>query len=46
MLNNLSLVIFSMSNFFGIDATTVISPILSINFAKIHTDSEVVRPMT
>ena len=46
MLKNLPLVIFSMSDFFGIDAATVISPILSINFAKIHTDSEVVLLMT
>ena len=32
--------------FFGIDATIVISPVLRINFAKIHTDSEVVLSIT
>ena len=42
MLKNLSLVSMSMWNIFGIDAATVISPVLHINFAKIHTDSEVV----
>ena len=45
MLINLSLVSLSMSDIFGIDATTVISPILHINFAKIHTNSEMVISM-
>ena len=35
-----------MSNILEIDVATVISPILCINFAKIHTDSEVVISMT
>ena len=35
-----------MSNIFGIDVTIVISPVLYINFAKIHTNREVVIFMT
>ena len=46
MLINLSLVSLSMSDILEIDVATVISPILRINFAKIHTDSEVVISMT
>ena len=36
----------SMSYIFGIDATTIIFPVLFINFAKIHTDSEVILSIT
>ena len=43
---NLPLASLSMSNILGIDVITVISPVLRINFAKIHTDSEVVLSMT
>ena len=47
MLMDLPLVSLSISDiFFGIYVTTVISPILRINFAKIHTDSEVVISIT
>ena len=46
MLKNLPLVSLSMSNIFGIDATTVIPSFLHINFSKIHTYSEVVILMT
>ena len=46
MLMNLSLVSLSMSDIFGIDAATVISPVSCINFTKIHMDSEVVISMT
>ena len=46
MVLNLPHVSMSMSNIFGIDAVTVISPVLNINFAKIHTNSEVVILMT
>ena len=35
-----------MSNILEIHVATVISSILCINFAKIHTDSEVVLSMT
>ena len=43
----LPLVSLSMSDiFFGIDVAIVISPILHINFTKIHTDSEVVLWIT
>ena len=35
-----------MLDIFGIDAATVISPVLCINFAKIYTNSEVVLSMT
>ena len=35
-----------MSDILEIDVTTVISPVSSNNFAKIHTDSEVVLSMT
>ena len=46
MLMNLPLVSLSMSDIFEIDVATVISPVLRINFAKIHTNSEVVLSMT
>ena len=46
MFMNLPLVSLSMLDIFGIDATTVISLVLRINFTKIHTDSEVVLSMT
>ena len=46
MLKNLPLVSLNVSDIFGIYAITVISPVLNINFAKIHTDSEVVISMT
>ena len=45
MLENLSLMSLNMSNILEIDVTTVISPVSSNNFAKIHTDSEVVLSM-
>ena len=43
---NLSLVSMSMSDILEIDVVTVISSVLRVNFAKIHTDSEVVISMT
>ena len=43
---NLSLVSLSMSDILEIDVTTVISPVLRINFAKIHTDSKVLLSIT
>ena len=43
---NLSLVSLSMSDILEIDVAIVISFVLCINFAKIHTDSEVVLSMT
>ena len=46
MLKNLPLVSLSLSGIFGIDAAIIISPILCINFSKIHTDSEVFLSMT
>ena len=46
MLMNLPLVSLSMSDILEIDVPIVISPTLGINFAKIHTDSEVVLSMT
>ena len=46
MLMNLSLVGLSMSDILGINVATVISPVLHINFVKIHTDNEVVLSMT
>ena len=46
MLMNLPLVNMSMSDIFRIDVVTVTSPVLFINFAKIHTDSEIVISMT
>ena len=46
MLMNLPLVSLIMSDILEIDVPTVISPALGINFAKIHTDSEVVLSMT
>ena len=46
MLMNLPLVNLNMSDILEIDVATVISPVLHINFAKIHTDSEVVISIT
>ena len=46
MFMNMPLVSLSMLDILEIDVATVISPILSINFFKIHTDSEVVISMT
>ena len=46
MLKNLLLVSVSMSDILEIDVVTIIYSILRINFAKIHTDSEVVLSMT
>ena len=46
MLVDLPLVNPSMSDIFGIDVATVISSVLGINFAKNHTDNEVVISMT
>ena len=46
MLKNLYLVSLNMSNILEIDVTIVISFVLRFNFAKIHTDSEVVLSMT
>ena len=45
MFTNLLFVSMSMSNIFGIDTAIVSSPVLSINFTKIHTDNEVVLSM-
>ena len=42
MLVDLPLVSLSMLDIFGVDIAIVISPILRINFAKIHMNSEVV----
>ena len=46
MLANLSLMSLSVSDILGIDVATVISPVLRINFAKIHTNNEVVLSIT
>ena len=46
MFMNLSLMSMIMSDIFGIYVAIVISPNLDINFAKIHTNSEVVLSMT
>ena len=46
MFMNLPFVSLSMSDFFFIDVETVISLVLHINFANIHTDSEVVLSIT
>ena len=46
MLLNSSLVSLSMVDIFRINVVTVISLALRVNFAKIHTDSEVVLSMT
>ena len=35
-----------MSDIFGTDVAIVISPVLRINFAKIHTDSKVILSNT
>ena len=46
MLVDLPLLNMSMSNIFGIDVAFIISHIFYINFAKIHTNNEVVISMT
>ena len=46
MFKNFSLMNLSMSDIFEIDVVIVISLVLHINFAKIHTYSEVVLSMT
>ena len=46
MLLNLLLVSLSMLDILEIDIATIISPILCINFAKIHKDGKVVLSMT
>ena len=46
MFMNLSLVSLSMSDILGINIVTVISLVLHINFAKIHTDNEVIISKT
>ena len=46
MLKNLFLVSMSILDIFGIDVATVISPVLHINFSKIHIDSEVILSIT
>ena len=46
MLVDLPLVSPSMPNTLGTDVVTVNSPLLHINFAKIHTDSEIIISMT
>ena len=46
MLINLSLVSLRMSDILGINVATIISSVLRINFAKIHTDGKVVLSMT
>ena len=46
MLVDLPLISLSMSNILEINVAVVNSPVLHINFAKIHTDSEVVLSMT
>ena len=46
MLMNLPFVSMSMSNILEIDVATFISPVLCINFDKIHTDSKVILSMT
>ena len=43
---NLSLMSLSMSDILELDVATVVYLVLRINFAKIHTDSEVVLSMT
>ena len=46
MLKNLPPMSLSMSDIFGIGIAIIISLVLHINFAKIHTNSEVVLSMT
>ena len=46
MVMNLPLMSMNMSDILKIDVATVISHVLCNNFAKIHTDSEVVLSMT
>ena len=46
MFMNLSLVSLSMSDILGINIVTVIYLVLHINFAKIHTDNEVIISKT
>ena len=43
---NLPLMSLNMSDILGIDIAIVISHVLRINFAKIHTDSEIVLSIT
>ena len=45
MFMNLPFVSLSMSDILRIDVATIIPPVVRINFAKIHTDSEVVISM-
>ena len=46
MLVDLHLMSLSMSDIFGIDVVTVISPVFNINFTKIDTNGEVVLSMS
>ena len=46
MLMNLPLMSLNISNIFRIDVALLISLVLHINFAKIHTNSEVVLSVT
>ena len=46
MLMNMPLMSLSMSDILEIDVATIISPVLRNNFAKIHTNSELVLLMT
>ena len=46
MLINSPLVSLSMSDILEINVATVISPVLHINFAKIHMNNEVVLSIT
>ena len=46
MFMNMPLISLSISDIFRTDVATVISLVSLINFAKIHTDSEVVLSMT
>ena len=46
MLKNLPRKFEHVGYFFGINAATIIYPVLHINFVKIYTDSEVIISMT
>ena len=46
MFMNLSTVSLSISDIFGSDFATVISPVLCINFVKLHIYREVILSMT
>ena len=46
MLKNLPLMSPNMPDIFEIGVTIIISPVLRVNFVKIHTDSKVVLSMT